>query len=170
MASVQSNENRFGNLNLQQIKQRESELENKNTVSNEEKAVACFKSYLSQIGVADNDFFKYSETELNDHLSTFFFNARTKSGDYYTVGSLTTMRYGLNRALRKSGKKYDITKREYKQFLGCIDAFEAALKDLKQRGKGHVRNTPEITKKRKFSRIFLHRNLAQHITLILPSN
>ena len=78
-------------MNLDQIKQRECELQNKNTVSNEEKAIACFKQYLKQIGKENIDFFIYTDDKLNDNLVTFF-NARTKSGDYYTARSLTTMR------------------------------------------------------------------------------
>ena len=51
---------------------------------------------------------------------------------------MTTMRYALNRALQKSGKLYDITKKEYKSFLHSINLFNTAMKHLKKCGKGSV--------------------------------
>ena len=63
---------------------------------------------------------------------------------------MTTMRYALNRALQKKGKTFDITKKEYKNFLHSINSFESAMKYLKKIGKGSVQNTPEITQARKF--------------------
>ena len=95
---------RFGTMNLAQKKQREQELQNRNTVSNEEKAVKCFKLYLKSIGLQDTNFFDFSEDELDRHLVTWYFNARTKSKEHYTTGSFTTLRYGLNRALKKQGR------------------------------------------------------------------
>lgn len=149
MASHQGDADRFGTMNLDQIKQRELELQNKNTVSNEDKAVKCFTLYLKSIGLENTNFFEFSEDELDRHLVTWYFNAQTKNKEHYTTGSLTTLRYGLNRALKKAGKKFDITKRECTQFTTSIDAFESAKKELKQMGKGHVKNTPEITQTRK---------------------
>ena len=75
MASNEGDKSLFGSMNLSQIKQREIKLQNKNTVSNEDKAVACFKECLKQIGKENTDFFTYSDADLNDNLANFFFNA-----------------------------------------------------------------------------------------------
>ena len=40
---------RFGSLTTEQIRQKEKEMENKNSVKNEKKAVDAFKYYLKQI-------------------------------------------------------------------------------------------------------------------------
>ena len=131
MASSEGDAGQFGTMNLQDVKPREEELQNKNTVNNEEKAIKCFKLYLRSIGVDNDDFFNYSEDELDHYLVMFYFNAQTKNKEHYTAGSLTTIRYGFKRALKKFGKKFDIANHEYSHLTTSIEAFEAAKKDLK---------------------------------------
>ena len=59
---------RFGSLNLEQIKQKQADLVNVNSLKNEKKAVEAFKAYLQQIGIENTDFFTYTEQELDEHL------------------------------------------------------------------------------------------------------
>ena len=102
-------------------------------MKNENKAFNAFKSYLVETGVQDTNFFNFTESELDGHFKTFWFNARTKDGDHYSASSLDTIRYGLNRALKKFGHSYDITKRECSSFTESIIAFKSAQKKLGKR-------------------------------------
>ena len=87
MASVNS---RFGTLNLSEINQREEELKNINSLKNEKKATEALKAYLETQNVQNTDFFMYTEDELDEHLATFWWNARTKKGEKCKAGSLDT--------------------------------------------------------------------------------
>ena len=64
--------------------ERES-LQNKNTVKNELKALNALKNYLSEIGVENTVF---SRLQKRNYIQTFWFNARTKDGDYYSAFGL----------------------------------------------------------------------------------
>ena len=55
-------------------------------------------------------FFNFTERELDQWLTKFYFNICKVDRDYYTTGSLNTIRYGINRALKKFGHNFDITK------------------------------------------------------------
>ena len=141
---------RFAELTLDEIAKKQQKLQNKNTAKNETKAVNAFTEFLSQIGVEDTNFFDYTEQELNKYLKMFWFNARTKTTHQeYHASSLETIRYGLNRTLKKYGHAFDITKSEFGSFTGSIKAFKDVMTDLKQKGKGHVINYKEIIPKRK---------------------
>ena len=52
------------------------------------------------------------------------------------------MRYAINRLLKKSGRKFDITKSD--EFIPCQMAFDDAIKELKVLGYGYVVNHVEI--------------------------
>ena len=82
----------------------------------------------------DTNFFTYTEKELHGHLQTFWLNACTKEGDYYSASSMDTIRYGLNHALKKYGHSFDITKKECSSFTESIGAFEDCQKKLKKDG------------------------------------
>ena len=90
------------------------------------------------------------------YLQTFWFNARTKKGSHYTSSSLETIRFGLNRCLKKFGHNYDITKKECISFTKSIQAYEDAQKELKEIGKGVIESAKEITNKGNFSIIKIH--------------
>ena len=66
----------FGNLTLHEIEEKQKELQNPNTTNNEKKAVRAFKNYLAEQGLEDIDFFYYTESELDKHLRTFWFNTK----------------------------------------------------------------------------------------------
>ena len=115
------------------------------------KAVKCLKLFLQANNVEDTDFFTYSDEDLDQWLAKFYWGTCTEKGEKYSSSTMHTIRYGLNRALQKAGKSFEITKKEYKTFLHSINSFENVLKDLKKSGKGTVRNTPEISATHNFS-------------------
>ena len=151
MASGNRDADRFEIFNSQEIKDNNDGQVNKNSVKNEEKAIKCFKAFLSANKEEDTDFFEYPDEKLDKWLAKFYWGACTEKGEKYSCSTMTTMRYGLNRALQKHEKSYDITKKQYKNFIYSINSFEMATRDLKKSGKGTVKNTPEITPACKFS-------------------
>lgn len=150
MASPAKKKVRFQHHTKEQVKKKQKDLENKNTTANETKAVRAFCAFLEETGAESTDFFKYSDEQLDEQLASFYFSARKeKDGDMYKISSLENMRYSLNRALKKSGRCIDITKRECTAFTKSISAFEDAKKELKEAGKGWTKNTKFITRQRK---------------------
>ena len=129
---------RFVIFSEQQIQDNNDGQANKNSIKNEEKAVKCLKLFLQANNVEDTDFFKYVDEGLDWCLAKFYWGVRTEKGEKYSSSTMHTIRYGSNRALQKSGKTYDITKKEYKNFLHSINSFENVLKDLKKCSKGTV--------------------------------
>ena len=136
---------RFGQLTTEECVSKGDSVQNRNTINNELKSSKIFKAYLSQLGVENTDFFSYTEQELDEYLSTFWWNARTQKGNEYTASSMETIRYSLNRALQRFRHNFDITSKKGVSFLNSIKSFENAQKDRKQRGLGRVKNTQEIT-------------------------
>ena len=76
MASA--SKDRFGNINTDDIRQKEIEFKNKNSLKNEKKAVDAFTAYLKHSDLDDFDFFTFSEADLDKHLTTFWWNACTQ--------------------------------------------------------------------------------------------
>ena len=82
---------------------------------------------------------------MDHYLTSFWWNAHTKTGTEYSASSMETIRYSNNRALTRYGHNFDITHKNSASFCHSIKAFEdSSQKDKKQRGLGHVKNTPEI--------------------------
>ena len=140
----QQQNKRFGELTENDCAIKGEEMQNKNTISSEQKSCRIFKEYLQQIGVQDTNFFLFTEEELDKHLSTFWWNARTRKGTNYTASSIETIRYSINRALQRYGHNYDITSKNSLSFVTSNKSFQNAQKDRKQNGLGVVKNTEEI--------------------------
>ena len=130
------------------IKDKSEEFRNPNSAANEKKAVKNFQLFL-KFNNQDTDFFNFTEGDLDEWLAKFYSGTRTEKGDFYSSGSLHTLRYGLNRALEQFGHTFDITDKKSLVFQSSIKAFELALKEIKNAGKGHCKPTPEITPARK---------------------
>ena len=139
---------RFKQVSEIDIQSKKEAFKNSNTAANERKAVKNFKQFL-QFNQKDPDFFNYTEQELDEWLAKFYIGTHTVKGEYYTSGSLHTIRYGLNRALQEFGHLYDITDKKNRSFMSSNKAFEIALKEIKNAGKGFHTNTPEISEARK---------------------
>jgi hypothetical protein len=126
------------------LKIRQESLKNNNMqLKMKKKAEGIFKEYFIEIGEEDN-FYEFNEEKLDKHLAKFWFAARTKDGHKYKVGSLQTIRYCPNRALKSLGYKFDITKRECTAFTSSIEPYEDATNELKQEGKGFTKNHEAI--------------------------
>ena len=139
---------RYKKVTNSDILKKEEEYKNANSAANERKAVKNFKMYL-QFNEKDTDFFNFEEPELDEWLGKFYLGTRTEKGEYYSSGSLHTLRYGLNRALQQFGHAFDITDKKSSSFRGSNKAFELAMEEIKNAGKGHRKATPEITPSRK---------------------
>ena len=111
----------------------------KNTIRNEEKAVRAFKAYLSEISSKSDNFFTFTESELDQHLAKFWFSLQKQKKDtdsdeetFYRVSSMYTMWHSLNRALKRYGHNFDITRKECISFTKSIKAFKDVIAELKK--------------------------------------
>ena len=138
------NKKRFKLHTDTELEDKQQSLQNKNTLKNEKKAEKAFKLFLTESG-ADPNFYVFTEKELDSHLCKFWFAARTEKGNLYRVSSLENMRHSLNRALKRYGHEFDITKPQCTSFTKSIKAFRDACAELKQQGQGYMENMPEIT-------------------------
>ena len=134
-------------LSDEEIKQKKESLKNKNTQNADKRAETAFRNFLSDAGCDSTEFWFFTEHDLDSWLSKFWFGARTvpqkeKESDMYSVNTLRGFAYGINRILRKHGHEYDITKSL--NFRKSQDAYKAAIKELKEHGKGYVKSAEEI--------------------------
>ena len=115
---------RFATITDESLKTLQLNSENKNTKSQDEKWEKVFKSFLEEHEM-NSDFYAFDVPTLNDWLSKLWFGARQdnsckkrqkeeteeeKEGKRYRANSLHSMRYAINRLLKKNGKRFDITK------------------------------------------------------------
>ena len=143
----------FEDISDAQLCSLQESVQNPNTIKAERKAERMLREYLTFIG-EPHDFYSYDDEKLCYHLSKFWWAVHTDDDDYFKVGSLDTIRHALNRALKKKGKQFDITDDKHPIFSKCCKSFKDACADLKKRGKGFVKHTPEISMTGKQ---FLHR-------------
>ena len=169
MAST--DKDRFGKLNIDEVRNKEDEFKNPNSIKNEKKATEAFKAYLRHINATEgDDFFTFTEIELGKHLATFYWNAWRQKGEKYKASSLETLRYALDRSLKAFGLGFDITDKKSVSFQTSIKAFETVMKDLKQCGKGHVKQCKEITQEGKiFIQIFSIHNQYKLMNIFIPN-
>ena len=64
-------------ITLDEIEAKQLKLENKNTQKNEQKAARAFRNYLVEQGLENTDFYTFTQAELDHHLNTLWFNAKT---------------------------------------------------------------------------------------------
>ena len=126
----------------EEAKAKQSELENKNSVKLERRADTAFSQFLREAGAESEEYQFFEEKELADWLSKFWFGARKADKGLYTVNSLKSLKYGLNRLLGKHRHEFDITK--LLNFVQCMKNFDVVCLELKQQGKGFVKNYEEI--------------------------
>jgi hypothetical protein len=143
---------------------------NKNTKRNEDRTERIFKDFLREMndGTLEScDFYNFDEETLDKWLIKFWWSARKRTiieeqeaegndgkeaVELYRVSTFENMRYSLNRALKKAGKKFDIIKSI--QFIKSQEAFNQARVELKQKGMGYVDETPVINPVRKYHLFF----------------
>ena len=138
----------FKFLSDQELALKRRQMENQHTLNAERNADAAFKEFLKESGCETIEYHLLEELELSKWLSKFWFAARMKpkseeyDGELYSVSTLRSFRYVINRILKKKGHDYDITKSP--NFKTCMDAFNDAVKEMKENGKGHVNSADEI--------------------------
>ena len=73
MPMASTGNERFGTLNIDEVRDKEDGFKNINTAKNEKKATEAFKAYLREINAeCGDDFYTFTEQELDKHLTTFY--------------------------------------------------------------------------------------------------
>lgn len=104
----------------------------------------ALRAYLKQMR-QNVDFEWFDEAQLDDTLSSFYNNARTRQGELYRGKSLQSIRYAIQRHITAppfNRKNIDIISGA--NFASSRSAFQTAMKEIKVEGKGEVRNKPPI--------------------------
>ena len=149
---------RFKALSDEELLSKRKGLENNNTVNAEKCADKAFKQFLEECGADSTEYYFFEEAELSQWLSKFWFGARMlpedsqEEGKFYSVSTLRSFKYAINRILKKHGHAFDITKSPF--FKPCMDSFNDAVKELKEAGRGHVKSKEEISEDGKYSLFF----------------
>lgn len=135
-----------------QLNEKRKELQSPNTLKADKKADKLFSKWLQLQGI-HTDYWDLPHTELDDLLTSFYFEARTQEGEQYKTSSLGALRYGINRKLREKGYEYDIV--HSPEFKKSTAAFMDACKELKAIGKGDREHYKEIEPKGTLKKHFL---------------
>ena len=132
-----SEEERFGEVDEDFVRQMAAAAENPNTRKSDEKCEKIYLKYLKQTNESDANYWEWTPDKLNNSLSKFWFAARNVEGDYYRVSSLKHIRYALNRCLQRHGHGFDIItsdsyKPSQKSFKdACINLKNLAMDTLR---------------------------------------
>ena len=86
-------------------------------------------------------YWEYENCEFDKILGKFWFAARNQKGDYYSVSSLKHIRYAIKRILFKKNK---INILSHPNFADSRLKFTDACRELRIKGYGSVKHTPEI--------------------------
>ena len=138
----------FKQLSDEELKAKRRDLQNSNTLNAEKCADKALKQFLAESGASSVEYYFFEEQDLVTWLSKFWFGARMmpekdeEEGKLYSVSTLRSFKYAINRILKKHGHAFDITKSPF--FKQCMDAFDDAVKELKEAGRGHVKSAEEI--------------------------
>lgn len=138
---------RFQLFDDEELQAFQKDLEVKNTIKNEKKVTKCFQEFLEASGEENLDFWTYEDQKLDALLGKFYFGARTREGELYSLGTMNTFRYALQRVLSKKDRDVNILKRSEtnKTFHDSIRKFDDVKVMLKREHKAVVKPTPEIT-------------------------
>jgi hypothetical protein len=116
-----------------------------NTRKSNEKAAKSLRLYLAEKGENTN-FEEFSAAELNKVLKTFYFDARTITGELYKASTLENLRHSLNRFLKAPPhSRIDLDIIKDPRFTDANESYKAAIKELKSVGKGTVDHYEKIS-------------------------
>ena len=146
---AESQKKHFKIMTNAELKAKQQELENKNSLKADKRANKAFRLFLCQANAESEEYQFFEELELVNQLSKFWCGACTADEEYYSVNSLKSFNYGINRVLKKHGHAFDIMKSP--GFAKCMKDFDLACLKLKQQGKGFVKNYIEIEDEGKYS-------------------
>ncbi|KAK7105841.1 hypothetical protein V1264_017169 [Littorina saxatilis] len=128
---------RFATYTEDEIAKKRSNLTPVTTKRCTDSSVRIFRHYLKEKGKGE-DFEAMSKNELNSTLGSFYMEARSESGDLYKRKTLEGIRYGLNRHLKSPPHNNDFDIVRDSDFSVANEMFKAAVKELKQQGKGNI--------------------------------
>lgn len=134
---------RFGIATEEEIIVKKANINAKNTLKSNKKSAKQLRDYLVEKKM-NTKFETMSDKELNDVLAHFYINTRRINGEKYKVSSIENFRHSLNRYLQSPpvGRKIDVIKDQ--AFREANLSYRAAIKELKQEGKGNVQHFPTI--------------------------
>lgn len=121
---------RFATINEAEIKVIMENVDARNTNRVTATAVKLFREYLESKGESE-DFEDFQCEKLDDLLSKFCMEARTKDGEMYKKSTMLSYRQGLQRYLERH-KEINIIKGE--EFKKSTKAFKCIGKELKKQG------------------------------------
>ena len=156
-----SKRKRFVILDDNDLDKKSKQCKNINTEKSDMRAHRAFTKFLEAYGKTGEDleYWNYTESELDNFLSKFWFGARKDTSDendenededpenkkgLYTANSLRNFRYALNRVLKNKGTVFDLLAKDSISFRKSSTAFENAVKELKKEGKADVKSKREI--------------------------
>ena len=133
----------------------------KATQKNNVKWDRVMKQYLQEIGCTSLDYWAYPDNDFDQILSHFWFEVRTQQRplneeemqhardngldlhpEMYTIASLRNLRNGISRCMEDYGRPIDLTNDP--RYEKSPKSFRDACKELKDMGKGKVKNYKEI--------------------------
>lgn len=135
---------RFATLTDDELDEARLKAQNKNTASSDMKWEKVFKVFLSENDM-NEDFYAFDVQTLDKWHGKLLFGAHQNNEDHsrYRVKSLKSLRYALNRCLKKSGKTYNIIPSP--EFVSSQTIFKDTIAELKSLEFGYVVNHTEIT-------------------------
>ena len=101
------NQTRFASATKEEIKEKKSNINSKNTLKSNKSAAKILQDYLIEKKM-DAEFEKLDKNQLNDILVHFYVNVRKGNGEKYKLSSLENLRYSLNRYLQSPPVERDI--------------------------------------------------------------
>lgn len=137
----------FAEIDDEQLEKKREELKNRNTKKSDKKVHKLFIEYLEARWAEqvehNYNYWMYSDETLDKILCKFWFEVRqAKNNEMYNINSMKSIRYGVNRNLKKRGKDIDITKSD--AYTKSQEAFADACRELKLLGYGFVKHYEEI--------------------------
>ena len=128
---------RFASFTEQDIKKIFQDKDSQNTKKSTKVAKELFADYVKEKNLREPE----EKKELAQTLKTFYVEARKKDGSSYSMGSLKTLRFGLNRHF-KSTRGIDIINDV--EFNEANKVFTAQCVQLKKDGQAKVQHKPTI--------------------------
>lgn len=164
-SKMAANSRRFEHHSRDEISEKKTSSTPKNTIRANLKAARAFRAFLEESNDYSDDvcFESFSADKLNGALEGFWLGARKQKSDgdapagsiragtggngkqaFYKASTLENLRHSLNRYLKSppNEKGFDIIKD--REFSASNESFKAALRELKDIGKGEISHHPEI--------------------------
>ena len=154
---------RFAEFSAEEIEERRRLLTPIATTKSESNAASTFRAYLKE-KCFETNFENFPKEVLDEKLSKFYVEARTKDGELYKKTSLDAFRYGMNRYLKKTSRSSTFDLLRDPTFTKSNESFKVALKEIKSAGKAEIDHKPPLSesdRQKLYSSIFFNTNTPQ---------